>query len=360
MKFLNFFKQIDWSLIIPSVLLTGLGLAAIFGVSDDLLDFKKQILFFIIAIFAMLAVSNLEIRSLKSNSYLLLVFYFLSLALLLGLLFFGTEVRGVKGWYGFGPVSFDPKFFSVLILILVLAKYFSLRHVEMASFTTIIISGFYVFFPVMLILLEPDLGSSLGFIMVWVGIVIFSGLKLRHFFVIVLASLIIFAGSWQFFLKDYQKQRILTFMHLQSDEKGIAWSANQSKIAIGSSGILGKGIGKGSQSRYGFLSEPKTDFIFSALAEQTGIVGVVVLLSLFLFLFWRITRIIFLARDNFTRLFSAGLAFFILSQVFVNVGMCLGLFPVVGIPLPFVSYGGSQLLASYLGLGILMSLQKKD
>ncbi len=149
----------------------------------------------------MLAVSNLEIRSLKSNSYLLLVFYFLSLALLLGLLFFGTEVRGVKGWYGFGPVSFDPKFFSVLILILVLAKYFSLRHVEMASFTTIIISGFYVFFPVMLILLEPDLGSSLGFIMVWVGIVIFSGLKLRHFFVIVLASLIIFAGSWQFFFE---------------------------------------------------------------------------------------------------------------------------------------------------------------
>jgi len=360
MKFSIIIKNIDWQLLAPAIILTLLGLVAIFGNSSDSLSFKKQILFFGIAIVAMLVIASMEVRALKANSYLLLALYLGSLLLLLGLLIFGTQTRGVKGWYDFGFMSFDPKIFSALILILVLAKYFSLRHIEMASFWTIIVPAIYVLFPIVLILLEPDLGSSLGFIAIWFGIIMFSGLKTRHFFILILLTLIVFAGSWQVFLKDYQKQRILTFLNLQNDDRGIAWSVNQSKIAIGSAGIFGKGIGKGSQSRYGFLSEPNTDFIFSSLAEQTGLAGVFVVLATFLFLFFRIISIIFMASDNFTRLFSAGFAFFLLSQIFVNAGMCLGLFPVVGIPLPFVSYGGSQLLASYLGIGILMSLQRKE
>ncbi len=239
-----------------------------------------------------------------------------------------------------------------------LSKYFSTRHVELKRFQPIFSSGLYALLPALLILGQPDLGSAIALIAVWLGIIIFSGIKLRHFLVLTLIFLILFALGWRFWLRDYQKQRILSFLNPQLDKKGISWSVNQSKIAIGSGGWLAKGIGKGSQTQYGFLPEPQTDFIFSSIAEETGFLGVFILLAGLFFLFWRIIKIAVRATNNFTRLFAQGLGFLILSQSFINIGMCLGLFPVVGIPLPFVSYGGSQLLAFYLGLGILMSLEK--
>jgi len=171
--------------------------------------------------------------------------------------------------------------------------------------------------------------------------------------------LIIFWLSWSFLLKDYQRQRIVSFVNPQIDPQGISWNVNQSKIAIGAGGLFGKGIGKGSQTQYGFLPEPQTDFIFSAIAEEMGFLVVTILIFGFLFLFWRIIKLALDSTNNFTRLFAAGLFFFLLSQVFINIGMTFGLVPVVGLPLPLVSYGGSQLLAFYLGLGILMSLSRR-
>lgn len=362
MKFLRFFKKIDWALILPAFFLTLLGLISIYSSSiskGNFFAFKKQLIFLAVSICLVVILAFFDLRFLRTNSYLVLSLYFLSLLLLAGLWFFGSEIRGIKGWYKLGPFSFDPVPLSALILIVVLSKYFSTRHVEIQRFQPILSSGLYALFPVVLIFLQPDLGSALSLIIVWLGIVIFSGIKLRHLLILALIFLLLFALGWKFWLRDYQKQRILSFLNPQIDKKGISWSVNQSKIAIGSGGVLGKGIGKGTQTQYGFLPEPKTDFIFSAIAEETGFLGAFLLFACLLFLFWRLVKIAFLAQSNFIRLFASGFAFLILSQGFINIGMCLGLLPVIGIPLPFVSYGGSQLLFFYVGLGVLMNLERR-
>jgi len=288
---------------------------------------------------------------------LVLSLYILALVSLIGLFFLGTEMRGVKGWYNFGSFSFDPVPFMAVILIVVLSKYFSRYHVEIYRFRHIFFSGIYVLMPAVLIFLQPDLGSTLILIFLWVGIVILSGVKLSHFLILILVFSLIFIISWAFILKDYQKQRFISFLNPQIDEMGISWNINQSKIAIGSGGLLGKGIGKGSQSQYGFLPEAHTDFIFSALAEETGLLGVSVLFFVFLILLFKIIKIALNSKNNFVRLFASGFAFLLFSQIFINIGMSLGLLPIVGISLPLVSYGGSQLLALYSGLGLLQSMK---
>ncbi len=362
MKSLSFFKKIDWWLILPAFLLTCLGLLSIYSSSvsgGDFFNFKKQIVFFALAIFLVIFLSFVNLRFFKTNSYLVLTLYFLSLASLAGLFLLGSEIRGVRGWYKVGAFSFDPVPVTAIILIIVLSKYFSTRHVEIQRFQPILFSGLYVIIPVGLIVLQPDLGSSLSLMAVWFGLVLFSGIKIRHFLILVLLFLIVFSMSWSFWLKEYQKERIVSFLNPNIDPQGISWNVNQSKIAIGNGGLWGKGIGQGSQTQYGFLPEPQTDFIFSALAEETGFLGISILIFGFLFLFWRIIKVALSTLNNFTRLFAAGFAFLLISQTFINIGMALGILPIIGLPLPFVSYGGSHLLAFYLGLGILMSLAKK-
>ncbi|NQU82676.1 MAG: rod shape-determining protein RodA, partial [Parcubacteria group bacterium] len=320
----------------------------------------KQIIYFAVSLLLIVLLSFLDLMFLKTNSYLILIFYSLSLLSLAGLLVFGEITRGIRGWYKIGPISLDPVPLSAIVLIIVLAKYFSSRHIELKTFKPIVLSAVYVALPGLLVFLQPDLGSALTLVAIWFGIVVFSGIKLKHFFILCLIFLVLFAVGWKFVLKDYQKQRISSFMNPALDQQGISWSVNQSKIAIGSGGLLGQGITHGTQTQYGFLSEPKTDFIFSTIAEEGGFVGAVIVLGLLLLLFWMIIRIAFRTDNNLTRLFASGFGFLILSQASINLGMCLGLLPVIGLPLPFVSYGGSQLLAFYTGLGILMSLEKKD
>jgi rod shape determining protein RodA len=165
------------------------------------------------------------------------------------------------------------------------------------------------------------------------------------------------AAGWNFFLKDYQKERLINYMEPQLEPLGAGWNRNQALITIGSGGLFGKGIGNGSQTRYGFLPEPQTDFIFSAITEEMGLVGATFLMSLFFVLIWRILKIAKEAKANFSRLFASGFVILLVAQIFVHVGMNLGLLPVIGISLPFVSYGGSSLLFSYLSLGIIQSLK---
>ena len=363
MRILNFLKKFNWSLILPAFLLTFLGLLSIYSISlerGDFFNFKKQLIFFILSVSLLVVLNFLDFRFLKKNSYFVLILYFVSLLSLFGLIFLGTEIRGVKGWYKIGPFSFDPVPFSAIFLIILLSKYFATRHVETKRFRPIFFSFFYLLFPLILVLAQPDLGSSLVLIFVWLGIVIFSGIELRHFLILCLVFLLLVVFGWQFWLKDYQKERIMSFLNPEVDPRGISWNINQSKIAIGSGGLFGKGIGKGSQSQYGFLPEPQTDFIFPSIAEETGFFGVLVLMLSLGFLFWKIMKIALFSEYNFNRLFASGFGFLLLSQSFINIGMCLGLFPIIGIPLPFVSYGGSQLLAFYLGLGILVSLAKPE
>lgn len=361
-SFLSHIKKLDWSLIIPAFLLVSVGLLAIYSSSisrKDFFEFKKQIIFFVIGFFLMVIISFFDWRLLKEDPYLILILYFICLILLLGLFFFAPQIRGVKAWYKLGGLSFDPIELTKIVLIILLAKYFSMRHIEMYRIIHILISGFYVFLPSILIFFQPDLGSVLVLLSLWIGVLIISGIKLRHFLILILLGILILALSWSTILKDYQKERLLSFvMPHMSDPLEVGWSQRQAKIAIGSGGIFGQGIGRGSQTQHGFLPEPKTDFIFSAIAEEMGLIGVLILLSLFLFLIWRILKIAILSNSNFCRLFAAGFAILLLSQIFINIGMNIGFLPIIGISLPFVSYGGSSLVALFVALGMLQNIKK--
>ncbi len=353
-------KKIDLIIAFSAIGLSAMGLLSLYGRPGDSLpdNFKRQLIFVVIGIFLMFVFSFFDWRSLREDSFLVFSLYFLGLLLLIGLFFFAPETREVKRWYALGPVSFDPVEFFKIILIVLLAKYFSKRHVEMYKFSHIIFSGFYVLIPSLIVFFQPDMGSSIILILIWIGVLILSGIKTRHFIVLCLIGILILSLSWAFLIKDYQKVRISAFLEPHFDPQGINWNPEQARIAIGSGGLLGQGIGQGTQTRYGFLPEAHTDFIFSAIAEEMGILGVLLVFTLFFVLILRILNITLKVRDNFSRLFCFGFVILIISQVFINIGMNQGILPIVGLPLPLVSYGGSSLVFTFIGLGIIQSIKK--
>lgn len=353
------FRKLDWLLISSAFLLVLLGLFSLYSSSvgrGDFFNFKKQIIFFVFGFFLMVFFSFLDWRVFQENSRLILFLYFICCLALVGLFIFAPEIRGIKSWYKVGPLSIDPIEFTKIVLIILLAKFFSIRHVEMYRVQHILLSSLYVGLPAFLIFLQPDMGSVLILIALWAGVLVISGIKLRHFLILTLLLFLILVSGWSTILKDYQKERILSFILPQIEPLGAGWSQAQAQIAIGSGGLFGQGLGKGPQTQLGFLPEPQTDFIFAAIAEELGMVGVIILLFLFSILLWRIVKIALLSRTNFSRLFASGFSIILISQIFIHIGMNLGILPIIGISLPFISYGGSNLIAIFVGLGILQSI----
>ena len=353
---LKHLKKFNWKIIIFSLFLCFFGMVSIFSSQESTLNFKKQIFFLIAGFIIMFFVSFFDWRVFRENPYIILFLYFLFIISLVGLLFFAPEIKGARRWYKIGFLSVDPLEIGKIIMIILLAKYFSMRHVEMYKIKHVVFSGIYIFIPSVIVFFQPDMGSAIILVFLWVGILFISGIKLRYFLLLVLAGLVFFTASWSFLLKDYQKNRIISFAFPQSDPLGGSWSQIQSKIAIGSGGFFGQGILKGSQTQNGFLSEPHTDFIFASIAEETGFLGVTILFLFFILLIRELFKIVFYSKSNFPRLFAAGFAILLMSQFFVNIGMNLGVLPVVGIPLPFVSYGGSSLISTFIGIGIIQSI----
>lgn len=354
-------RKMDWWLIGSAVLLVAFGLAGIYSTclaKGEFLNLYKQAIFFAAGIFLMVFVSFFDYRILRNNSYFILTLYFFCLALLAGLHFFAPEIRGTRGWYKFWLFSLDPIEPTKIVLIILLAKYFSMRHVEMYKFRHIIFSGFYVFFPAVLIFIKPDLGGTMILLILWLAVLIVSGIKVKHFLILLLCFILVAAISWNFMLKDYQKDRVISFL-FPNDPLGSSWSQNQAKIAIGSGGILGQGMGKGTQVQYGFLPAPHTDFIFSVIAEEWGLAGILALFTLYGILIWRILKTAIESSSNFPRLFATGFAVVLICQFFINIGMNLSLLPVVGIYLPLISYGGSGLIFTFVGFGILQSIKTR-
>ena len=352
-------KNLDWGIMFPVFMLVCFGLIGIYSTclaKNDFLNLYKQIGFVVVGFLIMLLISFFDYRLLRNNSYLILILYGISLFLLVGVYFFAPIIRGTKGWYQLGILTLDPNEPTKIILLILLAKYFSMRHVEMYKFRNIIFSGLYVFFPALLIFIKPDLGGATILVLMWIGILLISGIKINHFLILSLCFILVASLAWIFILKDYQKERITSFI-FPYDYLGSSWSQNQTKISIGSGKIFGQGMGNGSQVQYGFLPEPHTDFIFSVLAHEWGIVGVLALFTTYGFLIWNILKIAIRSESNFPRLFASGFVIMLVSRLFINVGMNLSLLPVVGISLPFVSYGGSGLIGNFISLGILQSFK---
>jgi rod shape determining protein RodA len=240
----------------------------------------------------------------------------------------------------------------------VLAKYFSRRHVEIRHIKHIFISFFYAFIPLVLVLVQPDFGSAVIIFSIWLGMVFVSGISKTHLFTVFTSGVLIFIIFWFFVFAPYQKARIYNFINPLTDVHKTGYNVFQSTIAVGSGQLIGKGLGFGTQSRLKFLPIPQSDFIFAAFAEEWGFVGSTLILLFYCLIIWRILYFASLGASNFEILFGIGIAIFFMSHILINIGMNLGLLPVTGIPLPFMSYGGSHLVIEFAGLGILMGMHK--
>jgi rod shape determining protein RodA len=351
---------IDWLLLlfIVPILAAGLVTMKSFTPLESGGDFfNKQIIWVAVSLAVFFIFSLIDFRFLKRTDVLVFLFLFVSFLLLI-LIIIGHISHGHKSWFNFGFFSFQPVDLMKLVLILVLAKYFSRRHVEIRDIKHIFISGFYAFVPLLLVLLQPDLGSAMVVFFIWLGMVLVSGISKVHLFAVFAVGLVVFASLWFVAFKPYQKARIYSFINPLADIHKTGYNVFQSTIAAGSGQLFGKGLGFGTQSRLKFLPVPQSDFIFAAFAEEWGFVGCTLILLFYVLIIWRILRLASLGGSNFEILFGLGVAIFFMSHIFVNIGMNLGLMPVTGIPLPFMSYGGSHLLTEFAGLGILMSMRK--
>ncbi len=349
-------KRIDWLLFGAATLLVAAGTATMnsfVGVSPF---FERQIIWAIFSIVCFFILSFIDFRFLKRSGILVALFLG-SCALLTSLLLFGQFVNGARSWINLGFFSFQPTDPVKIVLILILAKYFSRRHVEIANIRHILLSGFYAFAIFILVFLQPDFGSSLIIFAIWLGMVLVSGISKKHLAIVFFVGLASLALLWTSVFQEYQKKRILSFIHPLTDIQGAGYNAYQSTIAVGSGRLLGKGLGFGTQSKLQFLPEHETDFIFAAFAEEWGFVGVTFVLILFGIVFWRIFSIALHGTTNFEVLFGVGCAILFMSHLVIHIGMNMGLLPVTGTPLPFLSYGGSHLLTEFVCLGMLMGMR---
>lgn len=350
-------KNLDWLLIAAVFLLSGLGLLTVYSAGNSgSVFFEKQLIWLSVGFFFMLAAGFFDYRIFKNYSSSVAGIYLLAVLLLSLLFIFGSNIRGSLAWFQFGGVTFEPVELVKLILIITLAKYFSARHTEIYRWHHFIVSGLYAALPSFLVFVQPDFGSAAILFFIWFGMLTVAGLKTKHLLVLIsLLAVVSFVG-WSYVLHDYQRERLSSFLSPQSDPLGSGYNILQSTIAVGSGGWLGKGLGRGTQSQLNFLPEQHTDFIFAAIAEEWGFLGVFFFISLLVFIFWRLAKSALSANNNFSKLFISGFMILILAQSFINIGMNLGILPITGVSLPFVSYGGSNLLMNFLALGLIQSI----
>ena len=354
---INRLKKCDWLIPLATLSLFSIGCMSLYyNTTVDRDVFNKQIIFFVISFVLFYVLIFSDWRVFRDNSYLVLFIYFIAVIAVLGLFFFAPDIRGVKNWYRIGKISIDPVELLKLTLVFLLAKYFSMRHVEMYRVRHIVASSVYIIIPAIILILQSNMGAVIAIFFLWVGVLIFSGIKLRHFILLVFAGILIVTIAWGTILKDYQRERILSFVFPNLEPLGIGWSQSQAKIAIGSGGLLGLGLGRGPETQLGYLTESHTDFIFAAIGEEMGLLGVTFIIVIYAFLIWRTINIALKVSGNFPRLVVSGIAVILCFQFVVNIGMNLGLMPIVGISLPLISYGGSNLIATFASLGIIESI----
>ena len=356
-SFFSFIKKIDATLFLAIAAIACAGLFTMSSFQGDDTYFWKQGIWITVALLTYLAASLFEYRFLKQTKIVLILYGFLLFTLSL-LFTVGYISKGAESWFRFGGIAFQPTDLMKLVLIIVLSKYFTRRHIEIANIRHIIVSGAYAFIPFVLVVLQPDFGSAMVLFFIWFGLVLVSGISVKHLMFVLFMGILIFSLSWKFAFKPYQKARIVNFINPLQDIRGTGYNAYQSTIAVGSGGLFGKGVGYGTQSRLNFLPEHKTDFIFAAYAEEWGFVGSLLLLVFFFVIFFKLTTYALVADSTFEALFTYGVLIWIITHVTINIGMNIGIMPVTGIPLPFMSYGGSHLVAECLALGIASGMHK--
>lgn len=352
-----YLKSFDWFLNLSVLFLLSVGLLSLLSANQSL--FYKQFLFLIIGLIFIFTIIRFDWRPFINYKGIILAIYFSVVLLLAATYFFAPVIRGVRGWLPLGPFQIQTSEFAKIALIIILAGFFSRKHIGIAKISNLLASFIYFAIPGFLIILQPDLGSALILFFIWLGFLLVSGIYWRHLAVFSLIFLIAGAVMWTSFLKDYQKERIIGLFSPERDPLGVNYSVIQAKIAIGSAGFFGKGFGQGTQTQLGFLPEAQTDFIFSAIIEEFGLIAGFLAIAAFTVLIFRIIKIGFSSDNNFSRFFCLGTSILFCAQFILNVGSNLGLTPVIGVTFPFLSYGGSSLLTNLILIGIIQSIALK-
>jgi len=356
-RFLQTLGAIDWILLATVLVATGAGLITMNSFESDGGFFAKQLLWVGVSVVAFFVLSSCDWRFLRRTSVVVSGYTAVVAALVL-LFVLGSTIKGAQSWFTIAGFSIQPAEFAKIALIIVLAKYFTRRHIEIAHIRHILVSGAYALVIFGLVFLQPDFGSAIIIFAIWLGMVLVSGISKRHLLILFLIGAVSFIGMWSYVLKDYQKQRITSFLHPLTDLQGSGYNAYQSMVAVGSGQVLGKGVGYGTQSKLAFLPEYQTDFIFAAFAEEWGFVGALVLFAVYGVMIWRIILISMRGASNFETLYGLGVAIYFMAHIVIHVGMNIGLLPITGTTIPFMSYGGTHLLAEFAALGILMGMNR--
>ncbi len=354
--------RFDYLLVLPAVLLVVYGLLLIYSGSAQsyhgpFASFNnpvgKQIVFAVAGFTTMLVFSKLDYHFLTHYSWAL---YILSILSLLALLFLGHSAYGSTRWFNIGPIQLQPSEFAKLATILLLARFFSEHGGDAREVKAMVISLIIVLPAALLVFIQPDLGTTVTFFGIWLGVVLVAGVSRRHLIVLASIGLAVLPFVWTFAVADYQIKRIDVLVRPEQDPLDAGYNVIQSQIAVGSGQVFGKGFTNGEQTQLAYLKVPTKDFIFSVLGEEFGFTGAMLLLALFIFLLMRGIRAAQIAGDTAGQLVAVGIVVLILMQTFINVAVNVSLFPVTGIPLPFVSQGGSSLVSVFMSLGILQSI----
>jgi len=348
---------VDWYIFVPAVLISLAGLVTMNSFSGGNSFFFRQSIWLLLSVSVFFVATAVDWRFLRRTKVLVSIFIG-TLLLLITLLLLGEITRGSQSWFQFGFFAFQPSDPAKLVIVMILAKYFSRRHIEIKNLRHILVSGIYAFLVFFLVFLQPDFGGAIIILSIWFGIILVSGISKKHLAVVIGLGIITSVFLWMFIFAPYQKARIISFIHPLADVQGAGYNAYQSTIAVGSGELLGKGIGQGSQSKLRFLPEYQTDFIFASFAEEWGFIGAVSLLSIFLLLLFRLINNAEQAATNFETFFSLGVVIWFSVHVAIHAGMNIGVLPVTGITFPLMSYGGSHLLTEWFALGILSSLKR--
>ncbi|MCK9604522.1 MAG: rod shape-determining protein RodA [Candidatus Omnitrophica bacterium] len=355
-------------ILIIALLITAIGIISIYSSNyqkeaslwQDI--YKRQMIWAIIGLVAFMIMSNFNYRRLWDLTYFLYTF---AVFLLLLVFLLGIVRLGAQRWLRLGWFSLQPSEFAKLIIVIFMARYFSRKDVSHISllaskfgiFRGLVLPFIFVAVPIGLIIEQPDLGSGIIIFLLFLAVFFLTGVKLRYIFIFLAIIMSSLPFLWHF-LRDYQKERLLVFLNPNVDPLGAGYTVIQAKIAIGSGGFFGKGWLSGTQSQLHFLPESHTDFIFSTFAEEWGLLGCAILLLLYYFMIREGLAIAQRTSDHFAKLLAYGISLMLAIQVFINIAMNLGLAPVVGLPLPLMSYGGSSVIVTFIALGILVNIDK--
>src|SRR5574341_457974 len=355
--------RFEWLFIAVTLAILSVGVLSIYSVTHNQQGtapalYLKQIVWILLGVVAFLVMLMFDYHKISGFAYAL---YAAVLVLLLVVLVFGKTSRGAQRWIPIGPFAFQPSEFAKLALIMVLASYYSKVPRE-GWLQRVVLPGLIMAPGLLLILKQPDLGSGLSYLVIYVAVLLVVGIRSKAVGVLLVFALMVFPFAWEMLwgaLHDYQRERIMTFVDPDYDPAGKGYHGLQSRIAIGSGELLGKGLYGGTQSQLKFLPEGHTDFVFAVFAEVWGFLGVLVLLALFLALLLLAIDIAVKAKDELGLLLAGGVIAMLGFCIVVNIGMTAGMFPIVGIPLPLMSYGGSAMVMTLAGLGLLLNIKRR-